>query len=101
MLCVICRKSRSYKKPLDRTVMESLTKKTFSSETMKKVKWVRTMYSDWRSFRNESANLESVETDIEDISSLKKDKLMSDVCKFLTGVKKVDGSDFLLVHCMT
>ena len=74
--------------------MENLTRKTFSDETMKKVNWVRRMYTDWRNYRNGSPSLESVECDIEDISNLNKESLNKAICKFITEVKKVDGSDY-------
>ena len=92
--CSICRKTRKYKKPLDESAMLNLTRKTFSSETMKKVQWVRNMYNDWCEFRNSQPNLQSVECDIEDISSLRKEIVVPVLCKFITEVRKIDGSEF-------
>ena len=74
--------------------MQSMTRKTFSDETMKKVNWVRRMYNDWRNFRNDHPNLQSVGADIEDLPNLSKSDFSTSVCKFITEVKKVDGSDF-------
>ena len=89
-----CRKTRSFKEPLDDKVMETLTYKKFSDETMKKVNWVRRMYNDWRNYRNNSEHLKSIDSDIEDINSLSQEGLCKDVAKFVTEVKKVDGSDY-------
>ena len=61
---------------------------------MKKVHWVRRMFTDWRQYRNSSPSLESVQSDINEFQSLKQDQFCKDVCKFLTEVKKVDGSEF-------
>ena len=80
--------------PLDDQCMENLTRKKFSNETMKKVNWVRRMYNDWRNYRNSSSSLQSVQCDIEDINNLNKELFSKAVCKFITEVKKVDGSDF-------
>ena len=52
------------------------------------------MFNDWREYRNTSSDLESVECDIEDVQNLSKQLLSTAVCKFITEVKKVDGSDF-------
>ena len=75
--------------------MVLLTRKKFSDETMKKVHWVRHMYTDWRQYRNNTAHLENVLSDIEDVDSLSKELLCKDICKFITEVKKVDGTEFL------
>ena len=84
----------TYHTPLDDRSMESLGRKKFSSETMKKVQWVRNMYNDWRAYRNASDHLESIECDIEDVAHIPQESLCKAVCKFLTEVKKIDGSDF-------
>ena len=84
----------SYKKPLQQNVMESLSHKNFSDETMKKVNWVRRMYNDWREFRNGNPNLQSINSNIEEFNHLKKDEFANNVCRFISEVKKVDGSDF-------
>ena len=61
---------------------------------MKKVKWVRGMYNDWRDFRNNHPQLQSVDCDIENVKTIEKQSFIESVCKFITEVKKVDGSDF-------
>ena len=52
------------------------------------------MYNDWRDYRNSSDVLASVECDIEDLENVTLESLCKAVCKFITEVKKVDGSDF-------
>ena len=88
------RKSRKFKEPLSPDVMMSMSRKSFSDETMKKVMWIRNMFSDWRQFRNQSPVLQNVECDIECIGSFSKEELCGVLCKFITEVKKVDGTDF-------
>ena len=85
---------RKFKEPLSPDVMVNLSRKSFSEETMKKVVWVRNMYNDWRKFRNESIVLQSVQCDLENVGSFSKEELLGALCKFITEVKKVDGSDF-------
>ena len=74
--------------------MSNLSRKKFSDETMKKVNWVRRMYVDWRSFRNSQSDLQSFECDIEDVKTITKANLSAAVCRFITEVKKLDGSEY-------
>ena len=74
--------------------MLSLTRKSFSDETTKKVHWVKQMFNDWKEFRCNSAHLESVDCDIDHPELLSKEVLSKAVCKFITEVKKLDGGDF-------
>ena len=74
--------------------MQSLSRKKFSSETMKKVNWVHRMYYNWRAYINNSPHLENIECDIEDINSLTRYDLKQAVCKFITEVKRLDGEDY-------
>ena len=39
---------RGYNEPLDHDSMTKLARKNFSDDTLKKVKWVRHMFSQWR-----------------------------------------------------
>ena len=94
-LILLFRKLQSYKVPLYKSVMESLSHKKFSDETIKKVKWVKGMYVDWRNFRNSQDDLQSFQYDIEDIETVTKENLTDALCRFLTEEKKLDGSDFL------
>ena len=75
--------------------MTNLTKKRFSEETMKKVAWVMRMYRDWRMYRNNNPDLLNIETDLDDENIVDKEGLVRDICRFLTEVRKLDGSQFL------
>ena len=57
--------SRSYNMPLPKDALTELAHKNFSSETLKKVRWVRKMYRKWRSYRH-SLGLEFITCDLED-----------------------------------
>ena len=58
------------------------------------MKWVLKMYNDWRSYRNSQPELENISCNLDDLTTVTKDNLMFAVCRFLTEVKKLDGSDF-------
>ena len=58
------------------------------------------MFNDWRTFRNSSPHLQSIDTDIEDLENLSKSELAAAICRFITEVKKVDGEIFHHIHCM-
>ena len=92
-LCLVF-SGRSYHEPLNSDDLEGLTKKKFSYETMKKVRWVLKMYREWRLVRNSSSLLLDIQCDLDDGNSINKESLVSGVCKFLTEVKKLDGSEF-------
>ena len=74
--------------------MVSLTKNKFSDETMKKVRWAKNMYCDWRNYHNSRDDLESFECDLYDINTLSKEKLNKALCRFITEVRKMDGSEY-------
>ena len=93
LLLIICR-SRSYHEPLKSDGMDVLSRKKFSDETNKKIAWVTKMYCDWRIHREEDPNLESIDCDLDNIDTITIDSLNEAVCRFLTEVKKLDGSDF-------
>ena len=86
--------SCSFKKPLDDEKMEDLRYKNFSPETMKKVKWAVTMYRDWRNYQNGHPTLENVACDLDDKSSIMQESLTFALSRFITEVKKLDGTDF-------
>ena len=71
-----------------------LKRKTFSDETMKKVRWVIKMYCEWRAYCNSQETLEDIYCDLDDISMITKESLVFGVCRFLTEVKKLDGGEF-------
>ena len=60
---------------------------------MKKVNWVKKMYKDWRIYRH-SLGLEYISCDLENVTSITKESLIFALTRFITEVKKVDGSDF-------
>ena len=91
---IVFRKVRSYKKPLTEEALSNISNKRFSDETMKKVKWVRNMYDDWRQFRNNDSKLRNVISDLENWKNLSKEQLCQDLCCFITEVKKIDGKEF-------
>ena len=74
--------------------MVTMTRKQFSDETVKKINWAKGMYMDWMRFRNKNPNLENVNCNIEELGSFSKEDLCHYLCKFITEVRKLDGSDF-------
>ena len=79
---------------MDDVALENLSQKNFSDETLKKVSWVKNMFQHWREFRNSCDDLQNVECDLDDIESISQESLKFALCRFLTEVKKLDGSDF-------
>ena len=61
---------------------------------MKKITWVFNMFQDWRNYRNLLGNLSYIACDLNDITSITEESLKFALCRFLTEVKKLDGSDF-------
>ena len=80
--------------PLDEQSMEKLGRKRFSEETNKKVPWVRRMFKDWKLFRNSDPTLLDVKCDLEDVTSFTREEFINTITRFLTEVKKLDGTDF-------
>ena len=74
--------------------MTDLMHKNFSDETNKKIKWVTKMYREWRVVRNMNKTLSDIECDFDEVSTLTKANVVEGVCRFLTEVKKLDGSEF-------
>ena len=74
--------------------MEELGHKNFSYETRKKVWWVLKMYRDWRNFRESQPSLQNIYCDLDNQDTITKESLNWAMCKFITEVKKLDGSDF-------
>ena len=85
--------SRPFKEPLPAEAMRELSHKNFSVETLKKVRWVRKMYHEGRSYRH-SLGLEYITCDLEDRTTITATSLVFALCHFIMEVKKVDGSDF-------
>ena len=88
------RKSGSFRAPLQELDMLSLSQKKFSDETNKKIAWVKKMYTDWRLFRNGQSHLQSFDCDLDNVESINPSSLNAAFCRFITEVKKVDGSEF-------
>ena len=88
------RKGRSFSMPLKDSQMVSMTRKQFSDETNKKIAWIKRMYTDWRSFRNSQKDLESFSCDLENVQSINPEGLNVALCRFITEVRKLDGSHF-------
>ena len=65
----------------------------FSDKTHKKIRWVTRMYHEWRSFRY-SQQLQWIECDLDDASTTSEESLVLALTRFLTEVKKIDGTDF-------
>ena len=68
--------------------------KNFAPETMKKVHWVLNMYRDWRNFRASQPHLQDIYCNMDDENTITKDSVNVAICKFITEVKKLDGTDF-------
>ena len=80
--------------PLDASAMQELMHKKFSDETSKKICWVTKMFCEWRSFRNSKPNDDYIHCDMDDMSTITEGNIISSVCRFITEVKKLDGSEF-------
>ena len=60
---------------------------------MKKVRWAVKMYHDWR-VHCHSVGLERISCNLDDRASISATSLRFALCRFITEVKKVDGTDF-------
>ena len=79
--------------PLPSDKLEDLSHKNFYEETLKKVKWVTKMYHEWHSYMHNNG-YETIECDLDDKKTINYESLTFALSRFLTKVKKVDGSDF-------
>ena len=84
---------RTYNFPRDTDSLNALGKKKFSDETTKKVKWVCKMYSEWKASRN-ATGIDIIECDLEDIASISVGTFNFAMKRFLSEVRKLDGTDF-------
>ena len=73
--------------------MMALSYKNFSDETMKQIRWVCKMYHEWRSHR-QGFGLQEIVCNLEDKATITVASLKFALCRFITEVKKFDGSDF-------
>ena len=85
---------RSYYSPLPSHKMEELSHKKFSPETMKKINWVVKMYREWRIYRNSQDLEDKIDCDLDEMATVSEESLIFAVSRFITEVKKLDGSDF-------
>ena len=74
--------------------LEDLTRKRFSYQTNKKICWVKNMFVQWRNYRNSITPGELIYCDLNDVTSITESSVIFAVCRFITEVRKVDGSDF-------
>ena len=65
----------------------------YSDGTHKKMRWVTKMYHKWQSFRH-SQQLQWIECDLDDARTISEESLVLALTRFLTEVKKIDGTDF-------
>ena len=79
---------------MDAHSLHSLSYKNFSEETNKKIRWVTKMYHDWRNYRHSRQDLQNIPYDLDDISTITEDSIVFAMTRFLTEVKKLDGTDF-------
>ena len=89
-----CRQGHKFHEPLSQDDLTDLSHKNFSDETMKKVRWVKKMFSDWREYRNNISRGQMIFCDLEDAHTITVENLNFAVCHFIMEVKKLDGSDF-------
>ena len=84
---------RTFHTRLKQDELQDLSHKNFAPETMKKVKWVTKIYREWPAFQA-SSQLETTQCDLDNVDTITYQSLLFALCRFITEVKKVDGSDF-------
>ena len=84
---------RLFHSPMKQEELEKLSHKNFAPETLKKIKWATNMYRDWRNFRHANG-FERIECDLDNKESITLENLVFALVRFLTEVKKLDGTDF-------
>ena len=87
------RNVRTYNFPLDTDSLTELGRKKFSGETEKKIGWVRHMFSDWKEVHN-ATGIDFVECDLEKIISINVENFVFAMKRFITEIRKLDGTDF-------
>ena len=85
--------ARKFNLPLSADDLESLSHKNFAPETMKKVRWATKMFREWRMYRK-SQGLEEILCGLDEKSTISPQSLIFALVRFITEVKKVDGSEF-------
>ena len=94
MLLISCFIVRSFHEPLSNEDLNAMSQKKFGDETYKKMRWVLKMYNDWRNFRNSEGHLNKIDCNLEDSTTITTESLVYALCRFLTEVKKLDGTEF-------
>ena len=61
---------------------------------MKKVNWVTNMCSEWRESRI-NPDVDYIYIDLDDVCTLAVDNLALALCRFMTEIRKLDGTEFL------
>ena len=79
--------------PLSQEELNDLSHKNFAPETIKKIRWATKMFCEWRLYRH-SHGFEAIPCDLDDITSITEESVIHGVCRFITEVKKVDGTNF-------
>ena len=92
MVFIVC-SNRTYNTPLSQSDLKDLSHKNFSKETVKKVRWVTKMFHEWREYRHASG-LEFIYCNLDEISTITKESVIYALCRFVTEVKKLDGTNF-------
>ena len=52
------------------------------------------MYCDWHNYSNSQENLINITCDLDDISTISCESLIFALCRFITEMRKLDGSEF-------
>ena len=90
----VFRMTSDYNAPLDSIAMSKLACKNFLDETLKKVTWVRRMFSQWRLDHNKNSMDETIMCDLDDHETITEDNLVFAMCRFIREIKKMNGEQF-------
>ena len=83
-----------FNEPLDFATLSKLSHKTFAEDTMKNINWVTNMFNEWREVRNSNPEMEYMHADLDAVSTLTVKNLSYAICRFITEIRKPDGSEF-------
>lgn len=87
-------KTHTFASPTPQQDLVKLSRKQFAPETDKKICWVLTMFEEWRKYRNNIPGYDAIDLDLINVSTIMKPNLVYALTRFLTEVKKMDGTDF-------
>ena len=91
---VFCCSTRTFNEPLDLASMQRLARKKISDETVRKISWVRKMYSQWRLHRNDVHSTETIMCDLDDHESITIENITFALTRFIREICKLDGMQF-------